>query len=309
VQLSQARTALDVERLALGRTMVWAADQKQSALRLRGALDAVANLPAVPDPAEPIRAESQIVSNTEKLSRAEIRAGVFNSAAEGTARSDLWTIRIWVDLMTSPWELARAGRAFRLLYAHKIEAAGVDPGKTYPRVRWRTGDLANVAPSKSAPEELLDPARAQELEETTPLVQAVLAQLDLYLEHQDENLVFRRAASQVLALRIWQLEHAGRLPTSLDALLTSGLLKALPADPYRPEHHFGYVRSHGQPLLPLGTVDAYPGQVNQQDRLQSTTGNWLLYSVGPDRQDDDARNPWTFRDRGDLIFPLADSEK
>jgi hypothetical protein len=35
-----------------------------------------------------------------------------------------------------------------------------------------------------------------------------------------------------LALRVWQAEHNGALPASLDALVTEGYLKALPTDPY-----------------------------------------------------------------------------
>jgi len=72
-------------------------------------------------------------------------------------------------------------------------------------------------------------------------------------------------------------------------------------------YHFGYVRSSGQALLPLGELGPiWPGSEDLK-RLRPTPGSWLLYSVGPDRQDDGAKTNETNTERGDLIFPLAES--
>jgi hypothetical protein len=104
-----------------------------------------------------------------------------------------------------------------------------------------------------------------------------------------------------LALRVWQLEHEGRYPESLDALVPS-LFALLPLDPYsgRP---FGYVQSHGQPLLPLSVATLFNAT---QSMLKPTRpGDWLLYSVGPDLHDDRAELSFNANgQRGDLIFSL-----
>ena len=56
------------------------------------------------------------------------------------------------------------------------------------------------------------------------------------LNREHESYTLRTAMAQELkvrlALRIWQAEHHGALPKSLDALVLDGYLKALPADPY-----------------------------------------------------------------------------
>ncbi|MGA7497146.1 MAG: hypothetical protein WBX00_10500 [Isosphaeraceae bacterium] len=63
--------------------------------------------------------------------------------------------------------------------------------------------------------------------------------IDQYLDYRDHNKVERRALVQILALRVWQLRHDGRLPEKLQKLVTSGVLDELPADPYTPGHRFG----------------------------------------------------------------------
>ncbi|HKI21370.1 MAG TPA: hypothetical protein VKA15_25980, partial [Isosphaeraceae bacterium] len=56
-------------------------------------------------------------------------------------------------------------------------------------------------------------------------------------------------------------------------------LPSLPIDPYS-GRTFGYVRSGGQSLAPLGTVVI---SVGTGSKVQ-TTGHWLLYSVGRDNK-------------------------
>lgn len=148
-----------------------------------------------------------------------------------------------------------------------------------------------------------------EIEQSTPLVGAVLPPLESYKDFHDRIEVQRRALVQILALRTWQLRHDGHLPERLQELVTSGLLNELPADPYTPGHHFGYVRSSGQALLPLGELG--PIQLGSEDlkRLRPTPGSWLLYSVGADMRDDGARiNESSTQSGSDLIFPLAESK-
>jgi len=70
VPLHSVFAGLGCVRVALMRAMVWAADTRQTPERLRAALDAYRKLPPMPNAGEPIRAEAQIIRNTEKLRRA-----------------------------------------------------------------------------------------------------------------------------------------------------------------------------------------------------------------------------------------------
>ncbi len=303
VPVFQAWSSLSCERVALSRAMVWAADAKQTPERLRSALDAYRKLPPMPNPAEPIRAEAQIIRNAEKLPRAEL---VDMYLKRGLPY--MWMGKLRVDAMATPWELARTGKALRLLLASKIEAAQVEPWYVGTRVRWR-GEPLNRALITGTPGRILDFAALLEIEASTPLVQWVLPPIDIdsYLDYSDRNEVKRRALVQILALRVWQLRHDGRLPEKLQDLVTSGLLDELPADPYTPGHHFGYVRSSGQELLPLGELGPLRQGFGDFSGVRSSLGSRLLYSVGPDRQDDGARTNETNTGLGDLVFPLAES--
>jgi hypothetical protein len=128
-----------------------------------------------------------------------------------------------------------------------------------------------------------------------------------------QDTLLSRAFEQVAALRIWQLEHDGDYPETLEALVP-GLVPSLPRDPYsgRP---FGYRRaaqsSEQGPVLPLGLsgmTATNPGQFEGSllQELQVTQpGQWLLYSVGPDGFDNGARNDFrTVPTETDVIFPL-----
>jgi len=93
----------------------------------------------------------------------------------------------------------------------------------------------------------------------------------------------RGALLTVLAIRQYQ-DRSGRLPESLDMLLTEGLLAELPMDPFS-----------GQPLV-----------------YQSTGSGFKLYSLGPDFDDDGgAENVKPAQTQGDYVFwpagPLSDN--
>src|SRR5271157_3399515 len=107
VPVFQVWTSLWCERVALSRAMVWAADAKQTPEWLRTALDAYRKLPPMPNAADPIRADAQIIRNTEKLPRAELVEKILDLRAKGNNPSDMWMSKLWVDTVTTPWELAR----------------------------------------------------------------------------------------------------------------------------------------------------------------------------------------------------------
>jgi hypothetical protein len=112
-----------------------------------------------------------------------------------------------------------------------------------------------------------------------------------YVLTADHNEVARRALVQVLALRAWQLKHGGQFPKSLDALVPEEL-PSLPDDPYSGQP-FGYAPSNGQEVTPF----RYARMPAQEREHATTTGSWLIYSVGPDFHDDGGM---TFVDKKNL---------
>ena len=209
--------------------------------------------------------------------------------------------------VTTPWELARTRRAFRLLYASRIVEASADPwfsGRTAPSTG--DGNYTKLAISDSPGGPILAPATLDEIERTTPLVRTTLAPVETYLRIWWRNEVGRRALAQILALRIWQLSHDGMLPERLDRLTADGLLPVLPTDPYTPNKHFGYVRASGQKLLALGSFDPVHDLGREERPVRPVENAWLLYSVGPDGNDDRADRNDSDRGTGDIVFPLAD---
>ncbi|MGC8638636.1 MAG: hypothetical protein ACP5XB_02020 [Isosphaeraceae bacterium] len=304
VPWAQAFTSSNVEKQALELTMVWAADKKQTALRLRSALETFRGLPKA-DPADPIRFEALSIENTAKLPRAELADEILRMVTEGRKKIE-WTDALWTDVVTTPWELERARRAFRLLYASRIVETS-DGRYLSDKANTNVGGYPFLALSDNPHgPALVDPWTLNEIEKSTPLVRYAPAPMEAYLRNYWRNEVGRRALVQILALRVWQLSHDGKLPDSLLTLEAEGLLPNLPTDPYKPLRLFGYVRSSGQKLLPLGSLDPI-NEVREERPLRPVENAWLLYSVGPDGSDDHAeKNDAYTHAGGDIVFPLAD---
>ena len=174
VPMYHAFAALGCEREALSRAMAWSIDSKQTSERLRKALDSYRKLPPMPDAAEPIRAVAQMVRNTEKIPRAELVEQVFDLSARGSQPSEMSMQRLWVDVVTTPWELVRTSKAFRLLLASKIQLSHLEPWFTEPQTSWRVNLWTKLALNTGTPQQILAPATLQEIDESTPLVQEVL---------------------------------------------------------------------------------------------------------------------------------------
>ena len=221
----------------------------------------------------------------------------------GPRRADS-TMAAWSELVTTPWEIARARRAFPLLFAAKVVEAGLEPWqRVHPRhlidgwngFRAGSGGAAVVVSGEDL----------SHIQKSTPLVRQLFPPLDSLIEANDRNEVARRALIQILALRSWQVQHGGRLPDRLAELVPSELDR-LPADPYT-NNAFGYIPSEGQPLLPLGRFDPLPAGTPPSE-LIPTAGHRLLYSFGHNRQDDHARaNLSRSSSSTDIIFPLPES--
>jgi hypothetical protein len=294
-----ANKGLLIERDALGQAMRWAADPKQTPDRIRAALDAFRKLPAMPPAVETIRAEAAIAEHTLQLPEDDLATGLFSLKFEQRPEQAALG-HVMAALTTTPWEIARARRALRLLFTAKVWQATSEPFDRPLTTDWPDMIIPgqNRAPRVVPSDSLI---RAQQ---STPLVRLLFPNMEALIRLSDRNEVARRALVQILALRDYQLKHAGKLPDSLLELVTSGELDQLPADPYS-GRHFGYVKSTGQDVLPLGDLEPF-SNLQKAAELISTEGLWLLYSIGPDRRDNQATqiesvgNP-----TGDMIFPLA----
>ena len=201
-----------IERQALVLAMAWAAGPKQTVERLHAARDAWRKLPPQPDPAGPIRAEARIMRNTELLPRSELRALALAMIAEPHNAPGLWNTNM-VDLLTTPWELARASRAYRLLFASKIDEAKLDAwhaGRGQDSYNaWGGWSSLSTTAGKSKD---IAPATLQEIYQSTPQLGVILPPMDGYLREHDRNEVGRRTPGA--DSRASRLAASPRRPTS-----------------------------------------------------------------------------------------------
>jgi len=223
--------------------------------------------------ADVVRAEAHLTENTLGLPSDKLRDEILSLGG----RKD-WQ-PAWVDVITLPWEVARAQRVNRVLAAAFLQIAVQEPFQR----------LVSSSREFSTPE--LDYDR-----QSTPVANLLIANLAPFIESNDRNEVGRRALVQLLALRAWQLRHGGQFPDRLEVLVPEELPK-LPDDPYtgRP---FGYIRSEGQVLLSLRDslrcwASSGSGGVVRSNLFglfepswRPTPASWLLYSAGPDLRDD-----------------------
>ncbi len=212
----------------------------------------------MPSSADIARVEANLVENTLDLPTDELRDWLkaMNDTNYGVSTSS----SLLLDAVTTPWERIRIRRVNRLISKAVIEDAMREP--------WQRSRRAN--------EEVSD-ARA-----TTRTAMMLMPNTGGYIIAVDQNEVARRALVQILALRMWQLRHAGQFPKSLEALVPDAL-PSLPIDPYsgRP---FSFTRSNEQEVSPLReALAAAPGKGHA-----AAAGSGLLYSVGPDGLDDGA---------------------
>jgi hypothetical protein len=249
-----------------------------------------------------VRAEARITKNTVDLPRSELIEKFLAMRSE-PHQPGLMN-KLWVDVATTPWELARVRKVFTVLFASKIVEAQSAPWETIVRFPKHNGwsGLQYRTDSRIV---FIPPYELDELLESTPLARMSMPGFDRFIGHWNRNEVGRRALVQILALRSWQVKHGGHLPEKL-ADLVPAELEQLPDDPYKANNAFGYVRSDGQPLLPLGELEPV-GPGTTSPKLRPTENYRLLYSVGPNLEDDRASsNDSSVYNKGDIIFPLPD---
>lgn len=305
-EMSRSLTAWGIEREALGLAMVWAIAPEQTPERLHRALTAYRALPKLLQATDVVRAEAHRTERTLRLPGDRLRGEVLSV---GNTGEPWWPL--WVEVITQPWEIARARRVNRVLAAAYLQTAERDPFQRF------------VLPSSEFSMSELHYDR-----QSTPLANLLISNLGPYIiEASDRNEVGRRALMQVLAIRAWQLRHSGQFPDRLDMLVPEELA-ALPDDPYT-GRQFGYIRSQGQTLPPLcdvlhGWLSSWTGLVvrsrlfqQTEESWKPTRGYWLLYSVRPDLHDDHGRGNESYTSNAfgadsqvkyDLVFAIPPLE-
>ena len=234
----------------------------------------------MPPAAETVRAEAMINRNTESSpGRSWRRSCSGGTEAPSRSQSD----KLWVDVVTTPWELARARKVF--------------PCSTHPDRRgraalWRRA-MARSGTSWTGP----DPHAGDR--------PSIVLRHELWRLFQTTPLTFnflceyaRISRPSGTATRSGDGRSSRSWPSASGRCGTKGTCpRRSPSssrrnpgstthDPYHANHAFRYVRSSGQALLPLGDLEPLGVQP-----LPSRTGrsdSRLLYSVGPDLRDDGA---------------------
>jgi hypothetical protein len=291
----QATQALTIEQDALDLARDWAMAGGQGADRLRGALAAYRDLPAMTPAVEVVRAEAILTERALAMPSA-LKDWLLGAAGSrpGDSVGPIWTA-LWADLITTPWERTRAVRVDRLLAAAAVRSASLEP--------WQRPFSPPPLPGASPASRPFDGEW-----KSTPLAQQLFPKVEPYLETEGRNEAARRALVQVLAIRAWQLRHGGQFPDRLDVLVPEEL-PGLPADPFsgRP---FGYLRASQSPGI-SPDLSSEPGGMSMAAPLPPQSPRiapdhdpetWLLYSVGPGRQDNRG-NPGSGRGC-DLVFPI-----
>jgi hypothetical protein len=265
----ERRLALSMQSDALHWGLAWAGDPRQTPASLRAALADFRALPPLEPAEDGLRTDAAWADRLFR--RVERDPAPLLELANATLKKAHGLRALLASLIVAPWERERARRVVNLLRAEQLRLARTEPWERPRAAGHRRFGLHDP----------LDQYR-----DSTPLV-GMLWWLNspILIEERDYANLLSRAFEQVVALRIWQLEHGGRYPETLDALVPD-LLPALPPDPYsgRP---FRYRPAHHQPVLPLGLDGLRGGLVGEPTLFElSRPGQWLLYSVGPDRVDD-----------------------
>ncbi len=249
-------SGLDQERLAMELSMRWALAHGQTPDQLLGALVAFRDLPPNPPPTAAIWADANLVENTLDLSSDKLSDLLYERLPESHRRSATEYARI--QFINAPWERERGRRVNRLVARAVIDEAARDP--------WQRARETNL--------EILH------AELSSLLARNLFPNMWSVLPRHDHNELLRRALLQVFAIRIWQLQHGGQFPDSLDRLVPA-LLRSLPSDPYSGQP-FRFVPSRRQLVAPIDAA-LFPAEYNAHPAID---GSWLLYSVGYNYWDD-----------------------
>ncbi|MDG3007088.1 ABC transporter permease [Paludisphaera mucosa] len=294
----EAFEGVRAEADAIGQAMEWAVDARQTAASLEAARKAYRALPPMPRAADAARAQALILRNTLDMPRDELIDAASRHFLDANSQpSQHFLVRV----MTTPWEVARTRRGAQLLLAAMVQDAEQPAYLVH-------GGLNGLEIRQNGERVVIPPAELFSIEIRNPVLNTVTTHLGAFILEWNRCEAARRALDLIFRLRIWQAGHDGRLPDTLNALV-SPEDPALPIDPFSPTGAtFGYIPDHGR----WRRSGMYGSTLtsNHESDTPSFEGEWLLYSVGP-KQLDIRQQSYipTSVDANDLIFPLKDHVK
>ena len=278
--LARMNLAARSHHRAVGLAFDWLGDARQAPETTRRALADLKALPPLPELTDCLRVEASIVERSLDLPGTDLADLVL--AGSGGGKPSTLELLFYARVVAPPWERQRARRVCRLVFAEESPMVAIEP--------WRRGPF---------PE--LNEWNIPQFRDTR-LARMILPSFKAALDGLDREVVGRRALEQAVALVAWKLDHGGDYPKALEAIVP-GLLDRLPLDPYS-GRAFGYIRSEGQMFSP--PID-HDNDIAIPPRLRPTKpGQLLLYSVGPDRKDDEGKTVYGALQsyRGDYLFAI-----
>ena len=273
--MTHGRLALAIEKDALDLAIVWATAPGQTPDRLRAAIAAYRDLPRLTPAAEVVRAEAILVDRTIDLPSDDLKGLLLGLIVGPKALSEgkipVWQA-LWIDMITTPWERARARRANRRFAAALVQVAPLEPWQPWP----------SLGPGDPILYDL----------QSAPLARVLDRHISAHLNAENRNEVARRAIVQVMAIRAWQLKHDGRFPPRLERIVPDEL-PSLPVDPYSGKP-FGYIFK--------SSFSYTYAQNTYAEEHKMSLESPLLYSVGLDRRDDQGSTVHDQRMPKDIVF-------
>ena len=204
--------AFGIEKDALALAHDWSIAPGQTPERLHAAMDAYRDLPQLIPASEVVRAETVLFERTINLPSEDLK-GLLLEQLVGPQELAKSKIPIWAalycDIITTPWERARAIRLNRQFADYLIRQASLEPSRQ------------QLGPGLPVAYDL----------QTAPLLRYLQANAGACLNAENHNKVARRTLVLVMAIRSWQLRHDGQFPERLEDLVPSEL-PILPTDPY-----------------------------------------------------------------------------
>ena len=283
--MADYEAALWISQAALNRALAWSRDPKVTLEAIRFARTSLETVAVVPTAADALRGESWRIEisldhPTEEWVDFLAPENEVNPFQPWTRIFDAWAV-------APGWERERTRRIIRMVGMIAIRNASLDRGS-------RLQESSSVEP-------FWPPSRVALW--NTPLANRLVLPFlepDVAYDRESTN---RRALELFLALRAWQLTHDGNAPASLSELVPAEL-SGLPSDPYsmnklifryaNPTAEVESVDANGvapapQPGMPGMAASAGAAKVTP-DEASNRPPQYLLYSVGPNNQDDLGRS-------------------
>lgn len=290
----QAAWTAALEGQAVQVGLAWAADPRQTPAGLRAALKDLGRLPELPKPTSSVLAE-YVMAQRALDDPSTILSWFYPPPSGRWAASYQATLQFFI---AAPWEIERARRVVKLATTWQLQEAR---SEAWERARPVSIDRAGLRWPPGPNGQVITVDDIRSFEQSTPLSRQLIHEFTGIIEELDRETIRRRILTQVIALRVWALEHGGREPERLADLVPS-VLERLPIDPYsgRP---FGYVRSSGQVVSTIRQASGMQVYVTHYGPQPTRPGQWLLYSIGPDGIDNRA-DSLNSSSHGDIVFPL-----